>query len=221
MNVFDLFTNFSNGPLESLITSPLHSSPIQQYCWVQGTFTLPRALIRDIELEEQGVVPLKAHPGIDHRHKDDDIVVHNYYYWVCVVLFLQGICFLVTRVLWKVWEKGYMKLLMEDLNKVILKQDKRLTRSIAVTDFLKQRHFDLQSYAKRFFYCEILNLLNIILQIYITDVFLKGQFIRYGWDMMFARTREADPTNKVFPKLGKCTFRRFGASGTIFCSSFD
>lgn len=47
---------------------------------------------------------MKAAPGVDHRHKDDDIVVHTYYYWVCVVLFLQGLTFLVTRVLWKVSE---------------------------------------------------------------------------------------------------------------------
>lgn len=108
-----------------------------------------------------------------------------------------------------------MKILIEGLNKAISAQDKRYERTIAVTDFLNKRQFDLKSYARRFFICELLNLGNVILQIWITDVFLKGQFIRYGWDMMFATTREADPTNRVFPKLGKCTFRRFGASGDV------
>ena len=153
---------------------------IENYCWIQGTFTLPRALIQDMELEEKGIPPLKVAPGVDHRHVKDDITVHNYYYWVCIVLFLQGLSFMVTRVLWKVWEKGYMKILMEGLNKAILHQDKRYKRSIAVTDFLNKRQFDLQSYSKRFFICELLNLFNVILQIKLTDVFLKGQFIRYG-----------------------------------------
>lgn len=96
-----------------------------------------------------------------------------------------------------------MKILIEGLNKAILKGDKRHQRSNAVTDFLNKHHFDLKTYARRFFICEILNLLNILFQIYITDVFLKGQFLRYGWDMLISKSKELDPTNRVFPKLGK------------------
>lgn len=43
----------------------------------------------------------------------------------------------------------------------------------------------------------------------------SGEFLRYGWDMMFATSKDVDPTNRVFPKMGKCTFRRFGSSGDV------
>lgn len=108
-----------------------------------------------------------------------------------------------------------MKLLIEGINKAIATRDKRYKRSIAVTEFLDKRKFDLKSYSRHFFICEIINLLNVIFQIYVTDVFLRGQFLRYGWDMMFATSKDVDPTNRVFPKMGKCTFRRFGASGDV------
>lgn len=97
-----------------------------------------------------------------------------------------------------------MKILIEGLNKTIVTQAKRYERSTAVTDFLNKHHFDLQTYARRFLICEILNLCIIIFNIYITDVFLRGQFLRYGWDMMFSKSKDLDPTNKVFPKLGMC-----------------
>jgi len=218
MSLFITCQQFFGDPINCIKTNDIAIKIINNFCWIQGTFTLPRALIIDMEREQKGLPPLKAAPGIDHRHKDDEIIVHNYYYWVCIVLFLQGCSFMVTRVLWKVWEKGYMKLLIEGINKSMATQNKRFERSIAITLFLNKRRFDLKGYSRKFFICEIANLINIIIQIYITDLFLRGQFLHYGWDMMF-NSKRIDPTDKVFPKLGKCTFRRFGSSGDV--QSYD
>lgn len=69
---------------------------INSYCWVEGTFTLPKALIRTIEFEF-------AHPGVSQHFEDkDEIIEHTYYQWVSTVLFLQAMAFYVTRALWKV-----------------------------------------------------------------------------------------------------------------------
>merc|ERR1711942_475194 len=51
------------------------------------------------------------------------------------------------------------------------------------------------------------------------DFFLDGQFSTYGSEVL-AMTElsydiRTDPMNIVFPKVTKCTFHKFGASGTV------
>ena len=71
----------------------------------------------------------------------------------------------------------------------------------------------------KFVFCELLNLVNVFLQIYFTDVFLGYQFTKYGREV-FAVSEEdlnarADPMHKVFPKVAKCQFNKYGPSGSI------
>ena len=71
----------------------------------------------------------------------------------------------------------------------------------------------------KFVFCELLNLVNVFLQIYFTDVFLGYQFTKYGREV-FAVSEEdlnsrVDPMHKVFPKVAKCTFNKYGPSGSI------
>lgn len=51
------------------------------------------------------------------------------------------------------------------------------------------------------------------------DIFLDGMFSTYGsmiWNLSNADPEDRnDPMNLVFPKVAKCTFRRFGPSGTV------
>ena len=74
-------------------------------------------------------------------------------------------------------------------------------------------------YFYRFLACELLFLVNVILQLVLMDVFLGGAFITYGinvWGLLLKAPEEReDPINLVFPKVGKCTFRKFGHSGSV------
>ena len=49
--------------------------------------------------------------------------------------------------------------------------------------------------------------------------FLGYQFTTYGWDVLSVTAQSpedrADPMNMVFPKVTKCTFHKYGPSGTI------
>ena len=49
--------------------------------------------------------------------------------------------------------------------------------------------------------------------------FLGYQFTTYGWDVLTVTSQSpedrADPMNMVFPKVTKCTFHKYGPSGTI------
>lgn len=47
--------------------------------------------------------------------------------------------------------------------------------------FIKQRH---KFYAIRYWGCELLCLINIILQMWLMDRFFDGEFLSYGWRVM-------------------------------------
>jgi hypothetical protein len=205
---------------------------IQTYCWVEGTFTLPKALMKAIDTEV-------AAPGVEQFYEKDEVLEHTYYQWVCVVLFLQSLCFYVTRMLWKGWERGKIKHLIDDLNKVILKADKKKEKCDKLVGHLIERRGQHNAYAFRYFICEVLNFFNVIIQMvfnlidlgslqYAFNVssskifinwFLGGEFSKYGINVLNYIDKDPngseDPMARVFPKLTKCTFRQYGPSGDI------
>lgn len=74
-------------------------------------------------------------------------------------------------------------------------------------------------YALRFFLCEVLNFVNVIGQIFFIDLFLDYEFSKYGMQVLEFMGEEAedrpDPMAVVFPKVTKCTFHKYGPSGTV------
>ena len=79
------------------------------------------------------------------------------------------------------------------------------------------------TYASGFFSMEILNLVNVCLQIFLTDVFLEGRFLNYGTRMAYyVRDWEIggsdwnwSPMDEAFPKMSKCQFNKYGVGGGI------
>lgn len=55
--------------------------------------------------------------------------------------------------------------------------------------------------------------------IFFIDTFLGGAFLSYGTDVIrfsnMNQEQRSDPMVEVFPRVTKCTFHKFGASGTI------
>ena len=62
-------------------------------------------------------------------------------------------------------------------------------------------------------------MVNIIGQMYLIDAFFGGQFTTYGSEVLSVTNidmeKRMDLMVKVFPKVTKCTFHRYGPSGTI------
>lgn len=73
-----------------------------------------------------------------------------------------------------------------------------------------------QSWGAHLAFAEFLNLLNILLQIYLTNRFLAGAFYSLGFKVIQERwTDQMDALDVVFPKITKCHFRKFGPSGSL------
>lgn len=83
------------------------------------------------------------------------------------------------------------------------------------TAFLK--HIEVnRNWAFKMIFCEVLNLLNVLLQIFLTHIFLGQQFLHLGLDFLRDDFQGMmDTLDIVFPKVTKCHFHKFGASGSI------
>lgn len=183
------------------------------YCWIYSTFTIPNRLTgvagRDI-----------AHPGVgSYVENEDEVKYHKYYQWVCFALFFQAILFYVPRYLWKTWEGGRIKMLVLDLNCPIVNEECKKDRKKILVDYFIENLSRHNFYAFRFFICEALNFVNVIGQIYFMDFFLDGEFSTYGSDVLRFTELEpemrGDPMSRVFPKVTKCTFHKYGPSGSV------
>lgn len=186
---------------------------INRYCWIMSTFSLPKYYEG-----EKGKDFI--HHGVGPMQEGDEQVYHAYYQWVPLFLSFQAIAFYVPHYIWKRLEGGRFRHIIAGLNSA--------SASGADLDnlynYLKQRmspgsRGEHTWWAAKFYFCEILNFINVIVQIALTDHFLGGAFSSFGieaasWSDQDAEDR-MDPMIQVFPRMTKCTFHKFGGSGTI------
>merc|ERR1712215_19212 len=134
-------------------------------------------------------------------------------------LFFQAVLFYIPRYLWKVWEAGKVSMLVQGLNVPIVDAEAKEDRKKIIVNYFTDNRNNHDFYAFRFFFCELLNFINVVGQIYFMDFFLGGEFTTYGSDVIamseMEQNERVDPMAEVFPKVTKCTFHKFGPSGTI------
>lgn len=183
------------------------------YCWIYSTFTVVAKLNGRVgaDVVQPGVGP--------HVEGEEPVKYHKYYQWVCFVLFFQAILFYIPRYLWKTWEGGRIKMLVFDLNCPIVAEDTKTDRKKLLVDYFVMNLHTQNFYAYRLIICEVLNLINVIGQMLFIDFFLDGEFSTYGREVVRFTEMEpedrVDPMSRVFPKVTKCTFRKYGPSGSI------
>jgi len=216
----------------ALVTSSLIGNPINcmsdslsdkgtelmnSYCWIHSTYS-----VNDKFNGTQGVD--YAHPGLGEDDVNEDRLGwthHKFYQWVVFVLVLQAGGFYLPRLLWKSAEGGVMKLLTTGLTDIDSFMDKHTRREGVklIASYYNISPSRRGTYFMKFVVCELLNLVNVLVQIYFTDVFLGYQFTKFGREVFAVSEQDlntrADPMHKVFPKVAKCQFRKYGPSGSI------
>lgn len=128
-----------------------------------------------------------------------------------------------------------------DLNLGIISEvEKKLKKKLLIEYmYTNLKHHNFWAY--RYFFCELLSLINVggnlqILrdffpknftrflfnfsgQMFLLDRFFDGTFFTYGIEVMSFADRDQedriDPMIYVFPRMTKCTFHKFGTSGNI------
>jgi len=217
------FNQFIGNRIDCIVEG-IPSGIMNTYCWIHGTFTIPSQLTGrvGIDVPHPGVAPIPRPEDINllSVNEDGSEIRHAWYQWVCFVLFLQAVLCYVPHYLWKSWEGGKLSLISQGLNKEYIEKPSDMDgqKDLLVKYFKRTIHHH-NSYVFKFVFCELLNLVNILVQIYLMDVFLGGQFTRYGTEVLAISDKpleeRTDPLNKVFPKVTKCTFHKYGPSGTV------
>ncbi|KAF0768870.1 innexin inx7 [Aphis craccivora] len=202
------------------IATGVPNNVVNTYCFFTATYTVPDT-------------NHSAHPGVGPVHWDSRTVRHSYYQWVPFVLFGQALLFYLPHLMWRSYEAGTIRLLVNGLQRLYLKVDgdQDVTvpgaRSIPseATRWAKLRevmnHLDTvtrfrlnRNWAAVLIGCEVLNLVNVVFQMKLMDKFLGGQFYGYGLHA-FDDDNGDRLFDRVFPKMTKCDFHKFGPSGTM------
>jgi len=216
---------YFGNPIDCIVDG-VPGSIFNTYCWIHGTFTLPSQLTgrkgRDFPHPGVGPYPrIEDDPNLVEVTEEGDEIRHAWYQWVVFVLFFQAVLCYMPHYLWKSWEGGKLSLLLQNLDEKKLYDDPETTkerRSVIVKYILTNiRKHNL--YVFKFIFCEFLNLVNIVCQMFLMNSFLGGQFTTYGSEVLSITNmdmeKRVDPMAKVFPKMSKCTFHKYGPSGTI------
>ncbi|KAI1289666.1 Innexin shaking-B [Halotydeus destructor] len=187
-------------------------SLINTYCWIHTTYTIPSSLHKEVGRE----VP---HPGIDNTHDVTEYKYHRYYQWVCFVLFFQATLFYIPRWLWKMWEGGRIQALMMDLDVAVCSRTEKDQKRRLLVEYLNSSKGHHDWYAARYFFCEILALINVVGQMFMLDKFFDGEFLRYGLEVIefhqMDQEERIDPMIRIFPKVTKCKFYMYGPSASL------
>lgn len=134
--------------------------------------------------------------------------------------FFQGVCFYVPHWIWKNWEEGKVGMISQGMRGMFtLSVTERASRQRRLIDYIVASMRTHNSYSFGYFFCEILNFVNVIANIIFVDKFLGGTFLTYGTDVLrfsnMNQENRSDPMVEVFPRMTKCIFHKYGASGSI------
>eukprot|EP00092_Neocalanus_flemingeri_P020605 GFUD01022326.1.p1 GENE.GFUD01022326.1~~GFUD01022326.1.p1 ORF type:complete len:425 (-),score=107.53 GFUD01022326.1:32-1306(-) len=175
------------------------------YCWMYSSF--------DIPVDYKGFC--------SRRSLDSTSLYNTYYQWVSIFLMVQGILFYLPRCIWLSMEGGLMSFLVKGhQGREVEDQDEK--QKTLLDKYYEHVHNKFNKYALCFFFCEFLNILVSVSQVFVTHAFLNYQFLDYGY-LVFQyyrlppEERELDstlnPLCEVFPKVAVCNYQRFGRGG--------
>ncbi|XP_050715233.1 innexin inx1-like [Eriocheir sinensis] len=209
---------FFGNPIDCITNLP--QNVINTYCWIHSTFT-----IQDYFLREKGITVVE--PGVgapDPNIQEEELLedkwrFHNYYQWVVFFLFFQAALCYMPKFIWNNFEGGLMHTIAEGLNPGLHKEEEVSSRKKVIIDYIVKHIRMHNGYVFRYWFCELLCFVNIVGQLFLIDRFLGGEFLTYGPRVVqysdMEQTQRYDPMIYIFPRMTKCTFHKFGPSGTL------
>jgi len=185
---------------------------LNTYCWIMATFSVPAKGRVHSGVEE-------AYPGVSPHQEDGERTIHAYYQWVPFVLFFQGMLFYLPHWIWKTLEDRKLSKITENLRGRTLNLEDRKEKCSFLVQYTIDTFHTHNMYLLKYFLCDALNLVNVIGQMFLINKFLGGVFMTYGTDVINWSEADVegrtDPMIDVFPRVTKCSFHKYGPTGTI------
>lgn len=202
----------SGKPIQCSVDPAIPADVMNTYCWIQSTYTLPDRV-------DEKIGRSMISPGVSSmRSEHEEVKYHKYYQWVVFFLVFEAILFYVPYYLWDTFENGRIQMLLIRGEKTTCSD----TEVGPITDYLSKSYTNNNNYFRIYILCEFLNLVNVVGQIFFIDRFLGYEFSTYGirvLEFMNQNSNRTDPMDIIFPKVTKCTFRKYGPSGNVI--NFD
>jgi len=226
-NVFKLFCNISPAIFwissALVIASSYIGDPIkcmskhdiaETVCWLHGTYHIPDSISSDIygETCKRTYDKYGSHLTMDQRDADTP-----YYQWVPFMLIIHGLIFLIAGKVWKALENGLLEQ-FGDKNEISRLIEEEELNKHANEKARRFRALSRNANNRRFYYflfCEMINIVALIFNFCLIDVFLGGRFSSYGSDVVNyliqkdpnAQEQEGNPMCSAFPTLTACKFK--------------
>lgn len=136
-------------------TAAIPAKVLNNYCFISATFSIPRTTpVAKGEISLFGLGPFT---------EEDDVTYHAYYQWVPFVLFGQALMFYTPYALWKAWEGSKIKSIIQGLHVFTLKEkaEERDKKETILAEYVIDTLHDHNGWALRYFFCELLNLVEL------------------------------------------------------------
>lgn len=159
-----------------------------------------------------------AYPGVKtlNEANGERKRLHKYYQWVYFVLIIQAILFYVPKYLWKVKEANRLQTMITNLKAKHIREwnendTRKLTQDVVDSLLISNDYFFF------YFFCEFVYYVHLVAQSWFVNILLSGQFLRLGIDWLSYNHGDdhGDPLIRVFPRMAKCLFHKYGYSGSI------
>lgn len=146
---------------------------LSSVCAVQDTY---------FEIQSPTNVPKPETAFLDKSQMEnlDKVKLYAYYGWTFVALIVQAIFFVVPYFVWKSWEGGKIEILINDITLAVKRKDSEENIQQPLIEYF----FTNSQYAYGFMYkqliCELLNLIIVVGQVCVLNVFIGETFTAYG-----------------------------------------
>merc|ERR1712241_838991 len=178
----------------------------KQYCWLHGAGHIESKF-------HPTQVKCKADQNEMTTDKKTDERHSHYYLWVPFVLTLCLAVIKAPRVLWKeACERGMIAGIVG-----LGPDDKPEEKAEKIVERFRKLRRKSHKFQWGFFFCELLNIVSVIICFAMLNNLLGGKFMKYGSDFAaFSNSESPDKVNplcNVFPSVVSCTLLTGGATG--------
>lgn len=186
---------------------------IASFCWVFGTYILDS--FDDNKVIGKSSVAI----GVGPENVESTRIYQRYYQWVVLILLFQAPIFHFPAYLWKIWEGGRLQQLCDELGSVVVPEAWNANRKDVLIQYFSSDFTNIHLYyALEYFFCEFLNFVVCILNVILLNTFFSGFWMNFAPALGVALDNNWDEWNRyssrVFPKVAKCEFLKFGHSGS-------
>ena len=160
------------------------------YCYVMSTFSI-------VEADSYRAA---TYPGLGHSARREFDAYHWYYQWVWCVLLFQAICFYLPRWLWKSYEGDKISCLVSKIDYFGDESEKTDQKMDRIVNYFVKTIGTHNQYVFKYFLCEVITYVNVIVQVFVLDLFFGGKFLSLGLELVryqFDTTMLVSPLVKV------------------------